>query len=196
MKVGAIILGVSIALLCLIATADSGKTGSVDFRSTMDLPESVDRQAGMTLHHMEKLFSTIRDRGQLQSPHALELLQRTSGLKRNEIDQANFHKVGQLNGDVWLMIARHWICIAHLKRQAAACETPRSVYTRGIALGVFQPPADVGKRATGFLVAGIAPDGKHHVTFMVGDQLQRRPIRQNFYGNAADVPIKVLRLTH
>jgi hypothetical protein len=152
------------------------------------------KHAENPLRKMEERFSVIvRDRASLP-PALVRLVLRPSGLPRRAVERAFFQKVGEFRGDVWVMIADSRVCVAQLSRATASCEGANVVYRRGIALGMFQAPKGNSKRPTGFVVVGIAPDGKKSVTLMVGTKRQRRPITQNFYAAAANVPIKVLGL--
>lgn len=186
-----ILTGLGILLLgCYLVAHGAENTVS----PSKDMSVTYGETSKTSLRKMEHRFGVIDRRRQDQPLPLLRLLERTSSLPHSAVRHAFVQRVGEFKGTAWIMIAPGRICIAHLARAGAACDRPGPVHRRGIAVGLFQAPKSTSKKPTGFLVAGIAPDGKNFVQLMIGKRRLRRPIHHNFYAAASAIPITVLGL--
>lgn len=96
-------------------------------------------------------------------------------------------------GPLWILHTPRLICISHIR--GMACDRRRRAMSKGVGLGVFDPPDEHQRGMHNFLVQGIVPDDVSGVRVSIDNGRQLTvDVEENVFSVAADKPIHIKRL--
>lgn len=173
-----------IVVLALVGYAklpsDSAEEGAKSIPASPQAFGSAQRQS----------FTALRGTTQ-PIPHSLQVSLRrvrNQTIKTLWLETAKYVPV---DDGIWVVNGKSETCIIQTRGGAVACEPRKTLFRRGVALGVVEsgPPPD--RKAREFIVYGFAPNQIRAVEVRVGGKERSVAVRDNSYSLRSAEPIVI-----